>query len=110
LKHVPNLYTTKTSVTLMTFLVSLPLTAQTVVGLIPARSTVSIPATLTPVGYLQFETGTLGATASPEFDTRVGINHAIKLAVLPRLEFFVQTEPCVQSSLGGDKEIRLAVS
>ena len=28
----------------------------------PGRPTVSNPATLTPVGYLQFETGTLGAT------------------------------------------------
>jgi hypothetical protein len=36
----------------------------------PARPTVSNPATLTPVGYLQFETGTLGATNSPEFSTR----------------------------------------
>ena len=33
----------------------------------PARPTVSNPATLIPVGYLQFETGTLGATDSPEF-------------------------------------------
>src|SRR5258708_20847100 len=33
----------------------------------PGRPTVSTPATLTPVGYLQFETGFLGATHSPRF-------------------------------------------
>jgi len=71
----------------------------------PARPTVSTPATLTPVGYLQFETGTLGATTSPEFSTRVGINQVTKLTVLPRLEFLIQTEPYVHSRLGQDKEI-----
>src|SRR5579862_6629182 len=71
----------------------------------PARPTVSTPATLTPTGYLQFETGSLGATTSPEFGTRVGINQVTKLTVLPRLEFLLQTEPYVHSSLGQDKEI-----
>jgi len=47
----------------------------------------------------------LGATTSPEFDTRVGINQVTKLTVLARLELFVQTEPYVHSSLGDDKEI-----
>jgi hypothetical protein len=49
----------------------------------PARPTVSTPATLTPVGYLQFETGSLGAVTSPEF---------------ARLEFLVATEPYIHSS------------
>ncbi len=73
----------------------------------PARPTVSTPATLTPPGYLQFETGMLGATTSPEFGTRIGVNQVTKLTVLPRLELFVQTEPYVHSSnsKGGDKEI-----
>src|SRR5580693_5315767 len=73
----------------------------------PARPTVSTPATLTPVGYLQFETGSLGATTSPEFGTRIGINHVTKLTVLPRLELLVQTKPYVHSSnsKGGNKEI-----
>jgi hypothetical protein len=31
----------------------------------PARPTVSTPATLPPVGYVQFETGGLGAVTSP---------------------------------------------
>ncbi len=73
----------------------------------PARPTVSTPATLTPVGYLQFETGSLGAVTSPEFGVRVGINQVTKLTVLPRLEFLVLTEPYVHSSnsQGRDKQI-----
>jgi hypothetical protein len=73
----------------------------------PARPTVSTPATLTPVGYLQFETGMLGATTSPEFGTRIGINQVTKLTVLPRLELMVLTEPYVHSSnsRGLDKQI-----
>jgi hypothetical protein len=66
----------------------------------PARPTVSTPATLTAVGYVQFETGSLGATTSPEFGTRIGINQITKLTVLPRLELFAQTEPYVRSSNG----------
>ena len=73
----------------------------------PARPTVSTPATLTPVGYLQFESGMLGATTSPEFGTRIGINQVTKLTVIPRLEFLALTEPYVHSSnsKGLDKQI-----
>jgi hypothetical protein len=73
----------------------------------PARPTVSTPATLTPTGYLQFETGSLGATTSPEFGTRIGVNQVTKLSVLRWLELSVQTEPYIHSSdsKGGDKEI-----
>ena len=42
----------------------------------PGRPTVSTPATLTPVGYLQFENGGLYANNSPEFSTRLGINQS----------------------------------
>src|SRR5579862_793867 len=66
----------------------------------PARPTVSTPATLTPVGYFQFETGSLGAAVSPEFDTRTGINQVTKLTVLPWLQFSVQTEPYIYSGPG----------
>jgi hypothetical protein len=92
-------------------LLVLPLAAQTGTDAIPeanpARPTVSTPATLTPVGYLQFETGSLGAVTSPEFGTRIGINQVTKLTVLPRLELFVQTEPYVHSSdsQGQDRQI-----
>jgi hypothetical protein len=59
----------------------------------PGRPTVSTPATLTPVGYLQFETGALFAEDSTEFSSRIGIEQVTKLSVLPRLELFVQSEP-----------------
>jgi len=59
----------------------------------PARPTVSTPATLTPVGYLQFESGVLGATDSPEFSTWYNFNEVIKLAVAPRLQLIASTQP-----------------
>jgi len=67
----------------------------------PARPTVSNPATLAPVGYLQFETGTLGATNSLEFSTRYEFNEVIKLAVTRRLEFVEASEPAVHYTLNG---------
>jgi hypothetical protein len=59
----------------------------------PGRPTVSTPATLTPVGYLQFENGVLFAEDSTEFSNRIGISQVTKLSVLPRLELFLQSEP-----------------
>jgi hypothetical protein len=59
----------------------------------PGRPTVSTPATLTPVGYIQFENGTLFAEDSAEFSKRTGIGQVTKLSVLPRLELFLQSEP-----------------
>ncbi|HKV05532.1 MAG TPA: hypothetical protein VJO53_10550 [Candidatus Acidoferrales bacterium] len=67
----------------------------------PARPTVSNPATLTPVGYLQFETGVLGATDSPEFSTRYELNDAIKLAVSHRLEFIESSSPVAHYTAAG---------
>jgi hypothetical protein len=74
-------------------------------GANPARPTVSTPATLPPVGYVQIENGVLGAEDSPEFDIRLGVNQVTKLTVWSRLELFVQTEPLVHSTAGTDKEI-----
>ena len=71
----------------------------------PARPTVATPATLTPVGYLQFENGIQYAADSAEFSSRVGINQVTKLTVHPRLQFLVQSEPLVHSGLGPVKEI-----
>src|SRR5580700_814650 len=59
----------------------------------PGRPTVSTPATLTPVGYLQFETGGLWAERSSEFSERTALNEVIKLSVLPRLELLAAAEP-----------------
>jgi hypothetical protein len=67
----------------------------------PGRPTVSTPATLTPVGYLQFETGTLGAIDSGEFSSRVGFNEVIKLSVAPRLELLAAAEPIAHYTSDG---------
>jgi hypothetical protein len=61
----------------------------------PGRPTVSTPATLTPVGYLQFETGFTPAFDSPEFSSRYSLNEVIKLAVAPRLQVITAAEPIV---------------
>jgi hypothetical protein len=78
----------------------------------PGRPTVSTPATLTPTGYLQFETGGLGASHSPEFSSRYGFNEVMKLSVAPRLELITSAEPLVHyradgASANGTAEIFL---
>jgi hypothetical protein len=70
----------------------------------PARPTVATPATLTPVGYLQFENGIQYAADSVEFSSRFGVNQVTKLTVHPRLQFLLQSEPLVHSGLGSVKE------
>ena len=67
----------------------------------PGRPTVSTPATLTPVGYVQFENGALFAEHSTEFAKRAGNTLVTKLSVFPRLEFFLQSELLVISQSGG---------
>jgi hypothetical protein len=66
----------------------------------PGRPTVSTPATLTPVGYLQFESGILGAQRSGEFANRTALNEVVKFSVHRRLELLVSSEPVVFSDLG----------
>ena len=72
----------------------------------PGRPTVSTPATLTPVGYLQFENGLLYTEQSPEFSTRTGLNQVTKLAVSSRLQALLLIEPLVHSNQtdGSDTE------
>jgi hypothetical protein len=65
----------------------------------PGRPTVSTPAALTPLGYLQFETGTVWASDSTEFDTRRSFNEVVKLSIVPRLELIFQMEPFVHSEM-----------
>jgi hypothetical protein len=74
----------------------------------PGRPTVSTPATLTPVGYLQFETGFVPAYDSPEFLSRYSLNEVIKLAVTPRLEFLAAAEPIAHSTADGTSSNRVA--
>ncbi|HEX4155526.1 MAG TPA: transporter [Acidobacteriaceae bacterium] len=59
----------------------------------PGRPTVSNPATLVPVGYLQFEQGYLGSLTSPETAAQYGANQVTKLAVVSRVLVQVQTQP-----------------
>lgn len=63
----------------------------------PGRPTVSTPATLTPVGYLQFETGYLFATDSPEFSLQSNLNEVAKFSVSRRIEFLVSEGPFAHS-------------
>ncbi len=72
----------------------------------PGRPTVSTPATLTPVGYLQFENGGLFASESPEFDRRFGVNQVTKFTVLPRLQLLALLEPVVYSRVEKDQDAR----
>ena len=66
----------------------------------PGRPTVSTPATLTPVGYLQFETGGLGAEHSPDLPNQISFNEVIKFSPTKRLELLLQTQPFAYSDLG----------
>ena len=69
----------------------------------PARPTVATPATLTPVGYLQFETGGLYANSSPDVKSQFGVNQVTKLTVTPRLQFFGLFAPfAISHGVGGD--------
>jgi hypothetical protein len=61
----------------------------------PGRPTVSTPATITPVGYLQFETGFVPAADSPEFSSRQSVNEVMKFSVSRRFELLVSSEPFV---------------
>lgn len=65
----------------------------------PGRPTVSTPATLTPVGYFQFESGLLNAVHSGEFSRRLGFTEVMKFAPVKRLQLLVQTEPLVHSHI-----------
>ena len=63
----------------------------------PGRPTVSTPATLTPIGHLRFENGSLYGRNSGEFSTRTSANQVTKLSVSRRLEFLLLSEPIVGS-------------
>ena len=72
--------------------------AQEVPAANPGRPTVATPATLTPVGYLQFETGGIYAAGSAEFSSQSGINLVAKLAVASRLQLLGLTQPVAVSN------------
>jgi hypothetical protein len=74
----------------------------------PGRPTVSTPATLTPVGYLQFETGFEAAWESPEFASLYSFSEVTKLSVAPRLELLVSAEPVAHFTAEGTPANRVA--
>src|ERR1700676_3791621 len=67
----------------------------------PGRPTVSTSATLTPVGYLQFESGFTGAGNSPEFSSRYSFNEVMKLTVIRRVELLASAEPVAHFTAEG---------
>src|SRR6185437_15202576 len=67
----------------------------------PGRPTVATPATLTPTGYVQFESGLMYARHSPEFTSQENLNEVIKFTVLPRLEVVLGSEPFAHSLFDG---------
>ena len=68
----------------------------------PARPTVTNPATLPPVGYLQFEQGYLGSVNSPETASQYGVNQVTKIAVASRLMLQAETQPFAHSREVGE--------
>jgi len=74
----------------------------------PGRPTVSTPATLTPVGYVQFESGFTGAATSVEFSSRYSFNLVAKLSVSPRLELLASVEPLARFTVNRSTNNRLA--
>jgi hypothetical protein len=63
----------------------------------PGRPTVATPATLTPVGYFQFETGVLAAWNSPGLSSQENLNEVIKFSVSRWIELLVAAEPYAHS-------------
>ena len=63
----------------------------------PARPTVSTPATLTPVGYFQFESGYLAAWHSPEFSSQSSFNEVVKISFTRRIELLAVSGPFAHS-------------
>jgi hypothetical protein len=69
----------------------------------PGRPTVTNPATLPPVGYLQFEQGYLGSLDSPETASQYGVNQVTKIALASRVLAQVQTQPFARSREVGEE-------
>jgi hypothetical protein len=67
----------------------------------PGRPTIATPATLTPVGYLQFETGYLGARHSPEFSSQSSLNEVVKFSLSRRIELLAGAGPFAHSRAEG---------
>ena len=89
-------------VLLGTFLSLSTIHAQELPAANPGRPTVSTPATLTPVGYLQFENGALYANGSQEFSNQFSVNQVTKLTVTSRLQLLTSWQPFAYSNADFD--------
>jgi hypothetical protein len=67
----------------------------------PGRPTVSAPATLTPVGYFQFEQGFIFARSSAQFSSQLSLNQVTKFTVQKRVELVFASEPYAYSRVDG---------
>jgi hypothetical protein len=74
----------------------------------PGRPTVTTPATLTAVGYLQFETGGIQAWTSPEFQTRLAMNETVKLNLAPRWQALFVSDPAARYKVNDQTSAGLA--
>lgn len=68
----------------------------------PGRPSVSVPATLPPVGYMQYETGTLYAAGAPGMTAQLSLNQVTRLAFTSRVGVFTSWEPLAHSSWSRD--------
>ncbi|HEY4380029.1 MAG TPA: hypothetical protein VGN01_06760 [Acidobacteriaceae bacterium] len=59
----------------------------------PSRPTISNPAHIPPVGYLQFEQGFLQANGSPAVSGQFSLVQAVRLSLHPRLMVQFQSQP-----------------
>jgi hypothetical protein len=59
----------------------------------PGRPAMATSALLTPLGYAQFESGSLYAAGSAEFSNRSGQEETMRLTVAPRLQVILVAEP-----------------
>ena len=78
-----------------------PQTAGEIPDANPGRPTVATPATLTPVGYLQFETGVLAAWHSPGVVSQTSINEVIKYSPSRWVELLAGSQPYAHSHAPG---------
>jgi len=65
----------------------------------PSRPTITNPAHIPPVGYLQFEQGFVEAYRSPSLARQFSLNQSFRLSLHPRLMLQFSSQPLAQSRL-----------
>ncbi len=67
----------------------------------PARPTITNPATIPPVGYLQLEQGVVQANTSPGLGHQFSIGQTVRLAVHPRVMLEFLSQPFAYTTVPG---------